>query len=1016
MRLQRLLSAALFVSSLCAQTVSLTNTSAYTQDFNSLANSGTTNNTLPQGWSFANSSTTLLTSYRAGTGSDNTGAVYSYGSSVATDRAFGSLASNGTANIFLGAAFTNNTGATITSLAISYTGEQWRNGGNTAAHKLQFQYSLDATSLSTGTWVNVTALDFTSPTTTTTAAALDGNATANRSALSSSISSLNIATGATFRLRFFDTNDSGNDHGLAIDDFSLTPTTSGSSPCPTITLSPTSLPAASTSSNYSASFSASGSSSSPYTFTVTAGSLPPGLTLSGSTLSGTPTTAGNYNFTLTASDSATPPCTGSQAFTLAVSAPLVLTSINQIQGAGIASPLLSQSLTTEGIVTGRRSNGFFLQNAEADYDADPNTSEALFVFTSSAPSVSPGDRVRVTGTVAEFAGSGPTAFSTTQLTSPTTTTLSTGNTLPSPIAVDDTLLTPTGGFQQLERLESMRVSFASLTVVAPTDGNLSETNATSTSTGFFYTVITGTATPFREPGVQTPLTPPTCAAGSACAIPTFDGNPERIQLDDVLTGSPTLNARTGQTLQNLTGILSFAFGSYQFYPDPTPAPVLSGAGIPEGTAPLPKSSELTIASYNLERFYNSTDDPGGDAILTATAFQNRLNKLSLAIRNNLHLPDIIGFQEVENLSTLQAVASKVNTDAGLPNLYTAFLSDANDPGLIDTGYLVKNTVNVSSVEQIGLTATYTNPCTSTLETLNDRTPLVLNGSITKNNRTLDFTLINSHQRSLNGIDDESACSNGPRVRAKRRAQSEFLANYIQSRQVSSPNLKLISIGDMNGFEFNDGYVDVIGITTGNPAPATQVVEAGSDLVSPNLENLLSLIPDPTQRYSYVFEGSHQTLDHLLFSQSAALQVTGGGYVRLNADFPEVDRNDANSPRRLSDHDPGLIYLTTAQPITSGLTILRGGLTRNLATNTWNGSLILRNTGTAPLTGPFTVTITNLPQGAALANAAGSTFQGSYILSNSTTLAPGAFLSLPVSFTNPSNLTINYSARAYSGSF
>ena len=76
----------------------------------------------------------------------------------------------------------------------------------------------------------------------------------------------------------------------------------------------------------------------------------------------------------------------------------------------------------------------------------------------------------------------------------------------------------------------------------------------------------------------------------------------------------------------------------------------------------------------------------------------------------------------------------------------------------------------------------------------------------------------------------------------------------------------------------------------------------------------------------------------------------------------------------------------------------------------------RNTGTAPLTGPFTVTITNLPQGAALANAAGSTFQGSYILSNSTTLAPGAFLSLPVSFTNPSNLTINYSARAYSGSF
>lgn len=91
------------------------------------------------------------------------------------------------------------------------------------ADRLDFQYSVDATSLSTGTWTNVDALDFSSPTTTGTLGALNGNDAANRTAVGSTISGLNIPAGATFYIRWTDFNASGADDGLAVDDFSITP-------------------------------------------------------------------------------------------------------------------------------------------------------------------------------------------------------------------------------------------------------------------------------------------------------------------------------------------------------------------------------------------------------------------------------------------------------------------------------------------------------------------------------------------------------------------------------------------------------------------------------------------------------------------------------------------------------------------------------------------------------------------------------------------------------------------------
>src|SRR5258705_276456 len=209
---------------------------AVTQNFDTLVSSGTGTlaaNT-PPGWGFSESSTNANTTYSAGTGSGNGGDTYSFGSAaVPGDRALGQLRSGSLISI-LGGTFQNNTGGTITSLAVSYIGEQWRLGatGRTIAERMDFQYSTNATSLTTGTWIDVNALDFNPPITVGTVGALDGNAGANRLALSSTIPGLSIANGASFWIRWTDVDATGADDGLAVDDFSLT--ASGGDVAPTV--------------------------------------------------------------------------------------------------------------------------------------------------------------------------------------------------------------------------------------------------------------------------------------------------------------------------------------------------------------------------------------------------------------------------------------------------------------------------------------------------------------------------------------------------------------------------------------------------------------------------------------------------------------------------------------------------------------------------------------------------------------------------------------------------------------
>ena len=600
--------------------------------------------------------------------------------------------------------------------------------------------------------------------------------------------------------------------------------------------------------------------------------------------------------------------TGTGSIALTVAPPTPSLAIHAIQGPGAVSRYRGASIkTTLSLVTALRSNGFFIQVPDGQQDADPNTSEGVFVFTSSAPAVAVGDAVIVRGVVSEFIpSSDPSSPPTTEIVSPAITVSSSGNSLPVPIhlTADDT--SPAGPIDQLEKYEGMRVHVDSLTVIAPTSGTINEAAATSSSNGVFYGVITGVPRPFREPGVEIPDPLP---AGSPCCVPRFDANPERLRVDsDAQPGSVSIEVTTGAVVTNLTGPLDYSFRAYTILPDPATPPGVSGlhAAIP---VPLPAPKEFTVGSFNLERFFDTVNDPTvSDVALTAEAFARRLNKASLAIRDLMRSPDILGVEEMENLSTLQALAAKVNADAvaaGAPDpAYQAYLQEGNDIGGIDSGFLVKSSrVTVIEVSQFGKDATYVSPGGSTA-LLNDRPPLLLRALVAPTaGPAFPITVIVNHLRSLSGVDDPI---DGSRVRAKRRAQAEYLAGLVQSRQAANPEEHIVLVGDFNAFPFSDGYVDVLGTIEGKPTPADQVVLASEDLVDPDLTDLVETLPAEEQ-YSFSFDGNAQVLDHILITQNLVDLESRFAYARNDADFPESYRNDPNRPERVSDHDMPVAY-------------------------------------------------------------------------------------------------------------
>ncbi len=221
----------------------------YSQNFDSLSNAPintnptwTDNTTLP-GWyasrAFTGGTTTALgpyayTSYRVDAGTATSGLLYSYGVAgvnPVTDRGLGSLASGTPKTNSFGLRIANDTASAVDTVTISYTGEQWRNGGNTNVHTLEFSYKvagvvfaspIDTVANGVNGWNSFSSLNFLSVNNTATAAALDGNLAANRTVFSGVVlTGVSLNPGEEIFLRWKDVDDSGSDHGFAVDDFAV---------------------------------------------------------------------------------------------------------------------------------------------------------------------------------------------------------------------------------------------------------------------------------------------------------------------------------------------------------------------------------------------------------------------------------------------------------------------------------------------------------------------------------------------------------------------------------------------------------------------------------------------------------------------------------------------------------------------------------------------------------------------------------------------------------------------------
>jgi len=263
-------------------------------------------------------------------------------------------------------------------------------------------------------------------------------------------------------------------------------------------------------------------------------------------------------------------------------------------------------------------------------------------------------------------------------------------------------------------------------------------------------------------------------------------------------------------------------------------------------------------------------------------------------------------QEVESLAVLQDLADKIASDHGI--VYTAHLVEGNDIGGIDVGFLTRDNITVDAIAQVDPAATFINPITDEANILHDRPPLLLEGSSELEFGTFPIAVMAVHNRSLSGIDG----SEGLRVRLKRLLQAESIAMKVQDLQTADANVRLVVTGDFNAFEFTDGYVDALGVIDGDFDPATSLIcheaplSCPGDIVQPKLDNQVLWLPHG-DRYSFIFRGNAQVLDHALTSAKLADEISGIEYGRGNADAA-VDLINVDGVLRSSDHDGLVVYI------------------------------------------------------------------------------------------------------------
>ncbi len=569
--------------------------------------------------------------------------------------------------------------------------------------------------------------------------------------------------------------------------------------------------------------------------------------------------------------------------------PVPLSAIHDIQGAAHLSPMVNQQVHTTGIVTAIDTTngsspgtvGFWIQDPNAD--ANHATSEAIFVYTGTIaglPAI--GDAIDIIGIVRERSpGNSSANLTTTRLEGSTFTVTSSGNALPTATLIgtggrvapktaiyNDTpgnLNSGIGDFDPVnegidffESLEGMRVTIADTTVIGPTNG-FGET---------WVLANRGAGSSIRS------------ARGGVLAG-QGDDNPERIQIqadNGVLSGASSLSATVADRLGDVTGIVSYDFGNYEVLM--TQAPTVTSGGLrQEKTALVGTADRLTIAEWNVENLDPS--DP-------------KFPELARAFDEHLRRPDVVALQEIQdnngatNTGVTQATLTAAKLIAaiyartGLTYAYADIppadgTSGGEPGGNIRTAFLY-NPNRVTLVPG-SLRALQDTALTPTDAFANSRKPL--GADFRFNNQNV--TVINVHSSSKGGgtslYGSEQPSVNG--AEAARIAQATEIRAVVDGILASNPNAKLAIMGDFNEFAWN---------------ASQQVLTGGATPVLTDLNTLEAA----GERYTYVFDGNSQALDHTL-ATAALRRVAQFDTVHLNSEFTDAART--------SDHDPSVTRLS-----------------------------------------------------------------------------------------------------------
>ncbi|MEC4983734.1 MAG: esterase-like activity of phytase family protein [Oscillatoria sp. PMC 1068.18] len=547
-----------------------------------------------------------------------------------------------------------------------------------------------------------------------------------------------------------------------------------------------------------------------------------------------------------------------------------MVQINEIQGSGLTSPLVGQTVTeVVGIVTAVVDNGFYFQDPTPDNN--PASSEGIFVFTSSEPTVSVGDEVEVAGTVTEFFPGGQSTgnLSTTEITNPTVTILSSNNSLPDPILIGgEGRIPPTeiinpNGIEFYESLEGMLVTVNDAVAVSPTN-----------RFGEIFTVVDNgeNATGISDRGTIN--------------ISPEDFNPERVQIqfDNDLLPDFTPQVNVGDILGDVTGVVSYAFGNFEVLATAEFTPTDANLE-PETTALVATETKLTVATYNVLNL--DPNDADGDEDIADGQFEDIANQIVINLQN----PDIIALQEIQDNSgstddgtTAADVNLQILTDAivaaggvnysfidaptnnnengGQPggNIRVAYLYN---PDRVD---LVSGSVEIVPDNDLSDGDAFEDSRKSlaaTFEFAGEEVTIINNHFSSKSGSTPLF----STEPLINGSEDE------------RIVQAEAVNSYVDDILAANAEANVIVLGDLNEFEFET---------------AVEILEA--DI----LTNLTETLPED-ERYSYIFQGNSQSLDHILVSNNLAAKAEFDA-VHVNSEFPD----------QASDHDPLIVSLNLVE--------------------------------------------------------------------------------------------------------